>query len=57
MTSPYASFAAAKAAFPNMASVDVPPGDNFTVVGQDWLIGANTVSRLRTVTRGRTAGA
>jgi Right handed beta helix region len=46
MNSPYATFAAAKAAFPNTAYVDVPAGDNSGVLGQDWRIDANTTYYL-----------
>ena len=42
MNSPYTTFAAAKAAFPNTSYVDLPAGDNSGVIGQNWMISANT---------------
>ena len=42
MTSPYATLAAAKAAFPNQSYVDLPVGDNSDAIGQNWLISPNT---------------
>jgi len=42
MSSPFGSLAAAKAAFPNTSVVDVPAGDNSGLIGQNWMIAANT---------------
>jgi hypothetical protein len=42
MHSPYSTFAAAKAAYPNTNFVDVPPGDNFELLAHNWMIEANT---------------
>ena len=42
MTSPYTTFAAAETAFPNTTYVDVPTGDNSSVLGANWMISANT---------------
>jgi hypothetical protein len=46
MSSPYATFTAAKAAFPNTAYVDVSPGDNSQTIVPAWLITANTTYYL-----------
>ena len=46
MSSPYASFASAKAAFPNSKYVDLPAGSNNAVIGQDWMISAGTTYYL-----------